>query len=107
MRILALIALLVCTMEAARACPILVEREFTIDGPGGSYGYMYASQNNQLRLPGEPSRIHYHLIVAGPWTHEISERDVKFGGGGFVCVVVLGYVAWRLYRRKDSDLSLG
>jgi hypothetical protein len=89
-------------VAAAQACPPMIERNCTVRGPGGAYGYMHVSYNNQLRRPGEPPRIDQHVILVGPWSFDATGRGLVLGSAGLLSVVGVACIGWRVSRRHDN-----
>jgi len=89
-------------VTSAHCCPPLIERDWTMRGPGGCYGYMDVSWNNQLRQQGQPQRIHQHVILLGPVSFDITRRRGPMVGGIAVAAAALvGFGWWLFGLHKD------
>ena len=97
-----LLAICLFVAAAAHACPPMIERNCTVGGPGGPYGYMHVSYNNQLRRPGEPQRIHQHVIMLGPWSFDAIGRGLALGGAAVLLAVGVACFGWRVSRRYEN-----
>src|SRR4051794_22436292 len=93
-----LVAICFLVVAAAHACPPKVEQSCTVRVAGVSFGYMHLSHNNQLRRPGEPARIHQHLILIGPWSVDATGRGPMFGIAAFLAVSAIACLAWKVVR---------
>ena len=80
-----LVAIYLFVVAAAHACPAMIERSCTVRGPGGSYGYMHVSYNNQRS--GEPQTIHRRVIMLGPLLFDATGRGLALGGVALLSAV--------------------
>ncbi len=98
----AVIVLAVLTVTTGYSCPPLIERDCTVRGPGGSYGYVHISFNNQLWRRGQPQRYHKHILYLGPVSLDLTRYGALAGGIAIGALALFG-VGWHhLSSRRSS-----
>jgi hypothetical protein len=95
------IVFLMLTFTDVYSCPPVLESDLTMPGPGGSYGYVHLSYNNQLWHAGQPRRYHDRFLLLGPVSFRLPS-PILFGSVGVVAFVAFFGAIWRWNNQRSS-----
>ena len=98
-KMLLALAVVVLAVSTSHSCPPVLETDFTVRGPGGSYGYMHLSYNNLLWRPGQPRRYHDRFLLLGPVSVRLTS-PILFGSIAFASAVALFGAACRWNNQR-------
>ena len=94
----ALFAIYFLLVAGAWSCPPMIERNYTLQGPGGAYGYVRLCYHD--RWGG--SLFRQHVILVGGKSLNVTGRGLMVGAAGVFSVVGVASLGWRAFRRPQS-----